>query len=80
MHRREITAHDHNHKLINEITREITKESDCTQVAGACLERICQKITDSPINMLVKYWNDKVRPNRHFDEQQGAILMNSYDE
>jgi len=69
-----------NNKKIHEIEKEITKESECTQEAGAVVEAIKRQIKKSKVMIKIEYSNDKPYPNENFAQKPGPILMRRCDE
>ena len=75
-----IIIYNDNKRLINEINREIAKESDCTQEAGAVAAGIRREINNTKINIKIEYASDKPRVNIPFEQQPGTYLMKECDE
>ena len=75
-----IVIYNNNKKLIREIEKEVSKESDCTKKAGAVVEGIKRELKTSNIDIKIEYTNDKPRMNIGFLQQPGPILMKRYDE
>ena len=71
----EIIIFNNNKILIQEIDKQIMKESDCTQKAGAVVEGIRREIKRSKIEIKTEYANNKLRPNLAFEQQLESILM-----
>jgi len=80
MQQGEIIVYNDNKKLIREIEKEITKESKCTQEAGAVVEAIKWQIKKSKVTIKIEYSNDKPYPNENFAQKPGPILMQRCDE
>ena len=64
----EVVIYNDNKKLIREINKEVEKESDYTQEAGAIVEGICRKIKKAKIDITIEYANDKPHPNLLFKQ------------
>ena len=54
-----IVIYNDNKKLIREIEKEVSKESDYTQEAGAVVEGIRRELKTSNIDVKIEYINDK---------------------
>ena len=75
-----IVIYNDNKKLIKEIEKKVSKESDCTQEAEAVVERIRRELKISNIDITIEYANNKPRTNIGFSQQLGPILMKRCDE
>lgn len=76
----EITIYNDNKKLINEIHKEVMKESECTQEAGGVVEGIRREIKKANIVIKIEYANNKPHVNKTFEQQAGQVLMKKCDE
>ena len=76
----EIAMHADNKKLIREIEKEVKKESDCTQEAGAAVEGIRRETSCSPITIKIQCANNKPRVNTTFEQQSEEWLIKKCDE
>jgi len=66
--------------LINEIHKEVMKESECTQEAGGVVEGIRREIKKANIVIKIEYANNKPHVNKTFEQQAGQVLMKKCDE
>ena len=64
----EICIYNDNKKLLKEIDKEVKKESDCMQEAGAVVADIKREIKSASIVIKLEYANDKPKSNLPFEQ------------
>jgi len=75
----EICIYNDNKKLLKEIQKEVHKERDCTQEAGAVVAAIKREIDKTRVTIRLEYANNKPRNNATFEQQSGQFLMKRCD-
>ena len=75
----EICIYNDNKKLLKEIQKEVHKERDCTQEAGAVVAAIKREIDKIRVTIRLEYANNKPRNNATFEQQSEQFLMKRCD-